>query len=86
MPVFPQGAINTTALVVPDVYVQIVPPSDNFINGLPTNILGIVGTAQWGPVNAAVTVSSLADYVQKFGNVQPRKYDLGTVVWGAVLN
>lgn len=86
MPVFPQGAINTTALVVPDVYVQIVPPSDNFINGLPTNILGIVGTAQWGPVNAAVTVSSLADYVQKFGNVQPRKYDLGTAVWGAVLN
>lgn len=86
MPVFPQGAINTTALVVPDVYVQIVPPSDNFINGLPTNILGIVGTAQWGPVNAPVTVSSLADYVQKFGNVQARKYDLGTAVWGAVLN
>ncbi|MDR7257789.1 hypothetical protein J2X47_001969 [Sphingomonas sp. BE270] len=86
MPVSQQGAINTTALVVPDVYVQIVPPSDNFINGQPTNILGIVGTAQWGPANAPVIVGSIADYVQKFGNVQARKYDMGTAVWAAVLN
>jgi hypothetical protein len=26
MPIFSQGAINTTALIVPDLYVQIVPP------------------------------------------------------------
>jgi len=86
MPVFQQGAINTSALYVPDVYTQIVPPSENFINGQPTNILGIVGTAQWGPVNAPTIVGSLADFVQKFGNVQARKYDLGTAVWAAVLN
>lgn len=86
MPVVQQGAINTNALYVPDVYVQIVPPSENFINGQPTNILGFVGTAQWGPVNAPTTVGSLSDYVTQFGNVQARKYDLGTAVWAAVLN
>jgi hypothetical protein len=26
MPIVQQGAINTTALIVPDLYVQIVPP------------------------------------------------------------
>ncbi|HHW4679812.1 MAG TPA: hypothetical protein ACQGQH_10405 [Xylella sp.] len=86
MPVSQQGAINTTALYVPDVYVQIVPPSENFLNGLPTNILGVVGTAQWGPVNAPTLVGDLSDYVQKFGNIQARKYDMGTAVWAAVLN
>lgn len=86
MPVTQQGAINTTALYVPDVYVQIVPPSENFLNGVPTNVLGVVGTASWGAVNAPTIVGSLADYVQKFGNIQNRKYDLGTAVWAAVLN
>lgn len=86
MTVVQAGTINTTALFVPDVYVQIQPPSENFINGLPTNILGIVGSAQWGPVNAPTIVGSLADYVQKFGNIQARKFDAGTAVWAAVLN
>lgn len=86
MPVSQAGAINTTALYVPDVYVQIMPPSENFLNGVPTNILGIVGTAQWGPVNAPAIVGSLQDQVQKFGNIQARKYDMGTAVWAAVLN
>lgn len=86
MPVVQQGAINTNALYVPDVYVQIVPPSQNFLNGVPTNILGIVGTAQWGPVNSPTTVSGLADFVPQFGNVQARKYDLGSSVWAAQLN
>jgi phage tail sheath protein FI len=48
--------------------------------------LGIVGTAQWGPVNAPTTIGSVADYVQQFGNVQPRQYDMGTAVWASVLN
>ena len=86
MTVFQAGTINTTALLVPDVYVQIQAPSENFLNGLPTNRLGIVGTAQWGAVNAPVIVGSVSDYVQKFGNIQARKYDMGTAVWAAVLN
>ena len=86
MPVVQSGSINTTALFVPDVYVQIQPPSQNYLNGVPTNILGIVGTAQWGPVNAPTLVGGLSDFATQFGNVQARKYDLGTAVWAAQLN
>ena len=85
MPVSQQGAINTTALIVPDLYVQIVPPSVSLLNGVPTNILGIVGTAQWGPVNSASLVGSAADYARIHGAVQNRKYDMGTAVSLAVL-
>ncbi|MDB5965527.1 MAG: putative phage tail sheath protein [Polaromonas sp.] len=84
MPVVQQGSINTTALIVPDLYVQIVPPSVSLLNGVPTNILGVVGTAQWGPVNAPVIFGSMADYALAFGALQNRKYDMGTVVATAV--
>jgi hypothetical protein len=40
MPVFAQGNINTTALIVPDLYVQIVAPQTLLLNGVPTNTLG----------------------------------------------
>lgn len=85
MPVFQAGSINTTALIVPDLYVQIVPPSVSLMNGLPTNILGVVGTAQWGPVGAPTIIGSMAQYAQQFGAIQNRKYDLGTAVAAAVL-
>lgn len=80
-----QGALNTTALIVPDLYVQIVPPSVSLLNGVPTNTLGLVGTATWGPVNAPTIVGSMADYASQFGALQARKYDLGTAVAAAVL-
>jgi uncharacterized protein len=85
MPVSQQGAINTTALIVPDIYVQIVPPQVTLLNGLPTNILGVVGTATWGPVNAPTTIGSMADYARQFGAIQARKFDMGTAVAAAVL-
>ncbi|MBV8465913.1 MAG: phage tail protein, partial [Burkholderiales bacterium] len=85
MSVVQAGAINTTALIVPDIYVQIMPPSVAYLNGLPTNILGIVGTATWGPVNSPTVVASMADYANKFGALQARKYDAGTAVAAAVL-
>ena len=79
-----QGAINTTALIVPDLYVQIVTPAVSQLNGVPTNVLGIVGTASWGPVNAPVVLGSSADFARQFGAIQNRKYDLGTAVAIAV--
>jgi hypothetical protein len=85
MPVSQLGQINTTALVVPDLYVQIVPPQTQYLNGVPTNVLGIVGTASWGPVNSPTTVGNLAQYAAIFGNPQARKYDLGTPVATALL-
>lgn len=85
MSVSQAGSINTTALIVPGLYVQIVPPSISLLNGLPTNILGIVGTATWGPVNAPTIIGDMAGYSRQFGAVMPRKYDMGTGLAAAVL-
>jgi len=84
MPVVQQGSINTAALVIPDVYVQIMQPP-LVINGLPTNILGVVGTATWGPTNSPVILGDLRAAVLNFGNVNNRKYDLVTAIWAAAL-
>lgn len=78
MTVIQSGSINTTALQVPDLYVQIVPPQNAFINGVPTNIIGKVGTASWGPVNSPTIVGNLTQYVQNFGPILTNKYDMGT--------
>jgi hypothetical protein len=82
--VFQLGQINTAALNVSDVYVQIVPPQ-LLLNGIPTNIVGVVGTASWGPVGAAAIVGGYSDYTTQFGQMVPRKYDLGTQVYTASL-
>jgi phage tail sheath protein FI len=84
MPIVQQGSINTTALVVPDLYVQIVPPQNLVINGVPTNVVGVVGSASWGPVGQPVIVATMADYAANFGPVVARKYDMGTQVATAV--
>jgi hypothetical protein len=84
MPIVQQGSVNTTALVVPDLYVQIVPPQNLILNGVPTNIIGIVGTAIWGPVGAPVVLASMSDYAQLFGPIMPNKHDMGTQVATAV--
>ena len=84
MPVVQQGSINTAALVIPDVYVQIMQPPI-VINGLPTNVLGVVGTASWGPVNSPVILGDLRAAVLNFGNPNARKYDLVTGLWAATL-
>jgi uncharacterized protein len=84
MPIVQQGSINTTALVVPDLYVQIVPPQNLVLNGVPTNVVGVIGTASWGPVGLPVIVATMADYAQSFGPIMARKYDMGTQVATAV--
>ena len=84
MPIVQQGNINTTALVVPDLYVQIVPPQNVVINGVPSNVVGVVGTASWGPVGTPVVIGTMSDYAHTFGPILSRKYDLGTPVAIAV--
>jgi len=84
MPIAPRGTINTTALVVPDLYVQIVPPQNLILNGVPTNVLGIVGTASWGPANQPVLAATMADYARSFGPIVARKHDMGTQMATAV--
>jgi phage tail sheath protein FI len=84
MPIVQQGNINTTALVVPDLYVQIVPPQNLILNGVPTDVIGVVGTASWGPVGHPVIVATMSDYAYNFGPVVARKYDMGTQLATAV--
>lgn len=80
-----QGQVNTTALIVPDLIVQIIAPQVAQLNGVPTNVAGFVGTATWGPVNSPTIVGSMADYARNFGAIQNRLYDMGTAVAAAVL-
>ena len=84
MPIVQSGSLNTTALVVPDLYVQVVPPQNLVLNGVPTNVVGVVGTANWGPVNQPVIVGTMAGYAQSFGPIVARKYDMGTQIATAV--
>lgn len=84
MPVVPRATINTTALIVPDLYVQITPPQNLILNGVPTDVLGMVGTASWGPVGQPVIVGSMSDHARSFGPVLTRRHDLGTQVATAV--
>src|ERR1700704_6497066 len=84
MPIIQAGAVNNTALIVPDLYVEIVPPQNLLLNGVPTNILGVVGTSEWGPLGTPVVIGSMSDYYVNFGPVMPRKYDMGTPIATAV--
>jgi hypothetical protein len=80
MPIFAGGTLNTTALVVPNAYIVIQPPNALFLNGVPSNVAGIVGTASWGPVNSPVTVGNVSQYGGIFGPLQNRRYDAGTLL------
>jgi hypothetical protein len=80
MPIYPAGSLNTAALTAPDLYIQIQPPKTRYINGVATDILGIVGVADWGPVGAATLIGSPGDASQQFGAQVVRKYDLCTAI------
>lgn len=84
MPISQAGSINLTALAVPDIYIQVQQPPV-IINGVPTNILGVVGTASWGPTNSPVTLGDLRSAVAAFGSPNNRKYDLVTALWASAL-
>lgn len=60
------GQLNIPALQTDDAYIQIVAPP-NFVTGVPTDVIGLVGTASWGPVGVPVHLGSGNDAVQQFG-------------------
>lgn len=78
MPIYSTGDLNTSALTAPDLYVQVVPPRARYINGVPTDGLGLVGVAGWGPVNSAFRITSDNDMAFFLGTPENRKYDLAT--------
>ena len=79
------GAINPTSLIVPGLYVQIVPPQLVLLNGVATNLIGCVGSATWGPVNNPTPFGTMAQYAAAFGSIIARTYDMGTFAALAVL-
>lgn len=76
MAIYQYGALNTTALTAPGLYVQIVPPQTVLLNGVQSNIGGVVGTASWGPVNAPAVFTGVTDGAQIFGPMNNRLYDI----------
>lgn len=85
MPIYSDGNLNTTALVVPDLYIIETLPDIAVLNGVPTDRMGLVGTASWGPLNTPVIIGSYSDYAHAFGPVVARDRDMGTAVSAAVL-
>ncbi len=74
------GQLNVTALTAPGEYVQVVPPQTRYINGVATNILGLVGVASWGPVGSTSLIGSPQDQANILGLPAVRTYDLSTAV------
>jgi len=82
--IYQSGALNTTALTVPDLYVQIVQPQ-TLLQGASTSRIGIVGTASWGPTNTPVVIGAMGDYLAAFGPKQALAADMGLAVNVALL-
>lgn len=62
------GALSIPSLQTDDAYIQVVAPP-NFITGVPTDVIGCVGTASWGPVNVPIHLGSGQDAVLQFGQL-----------------
>lgn len=78
------GMLNTQALTTDDAYVQIVAPP-SFITGAPTDVVGLVGTASYGPVNVPVHLGSGQDAGNAFGPMSAASlsdpHDLATALY-----
>ncbi len=81
MPVYQAGSLNTTSLQAPDLYVIIQPPGQTYINGVPTDGLGLIGVGSWGPVNSPIMgIGGNAQAQQFVGGITNRAHDLATAV------
>jgi len=79
--IIPAGQFNPASLTASGAYIAIQ-NAPGYITGAPTDVVGLVGTASWGPVNLPVFMGSGQDAVQAFGPVGPAAltdpYDLAT--------
>ena len=73
------GAINPAATLVAGVYTIIVPPPA-VLSGAPTDILGLVGVASWGPVGLPIAFGDPSGASVAFGGAAVRKHDLSSAV------
>jgi uncharacterized protein len=77
---FIDGTVNLASLTNPGVYVDIIPPQP-VVYGTPTNIEGIVGVAQWGPVGSPIYFNTPAQCQAVYGVPVARTYDMPTYCW-----
>lgn len=77
------GAFNSATLTVPDVYLNVLPPTGGVVRPASVGVLAIRGVASWGPTNVAVPAGSLADLAM-FGGPTVRKWDLVTAAMVAL--
>lgn len=77
---FIQNGQNPAALGLPDLYINLEAPPPPALPGANYGIIGIVGTANWGPTNSPAEFGSFTQGSQVFGDMQARKYDLLTQV------
>lgn len=80
MPQYTQGGANPASQGVPDLFINVQQPPAAVLPGAPSNIVGVVGSATWGPVNSPVVFGDFAGATAAFGSMQNRKYDLLTPV------
>ena len=59
--------------LAPGVYVEEVDSGPKPIEGVSTSTSGMVGVAEWGPVNVPTLVTSLPDFKRKFGGYLNRR-------------
>jgi hypothetical protein len=79
---FLDGSQNLSALTIPDVYIDIIPPNP-IVGAARTNYVGLVGVGSWGPVNSPVGFSTPDDCAGIFGYPAVRSYDIPSYVWAA---
>lgn len=81
MAIVQAGTVNPLAQNTPGVLVVQNTPAVTALSGVASNVLGLVGTASWGPVDTPVTISGYdGSYQASFGPLINRSGDLGTVV------
>lgn len=70
---------SITNQIVPGVRINVTAPAPS-IAGVPSNIIGLVGSATWGPYNSIGYVSGPGSFVAQYGVITTGTYDLGTAV------
>ncbi|MFT8806298.1 MAG: phage tail protein [Acetobacter aceti] len=79
------GTLNTSSLAVPDLYIQIQTSGTTSLSGAQTDIIGIVGTASWGPKNTPLVFGTSAERSTYFGSMQDSTFDMATIASTAIL-
>ncbi len=82
MPQISNGPISLANLTAPGVYVQVIAPSAQ-IPGVATNVVGVVGTASWGPKGVPVLLGSPQDLQAAFGPIIGSPAPVGAVAASA---